>query len=128
MVRILQFAIAASKGGYTQYITNIWRCIDKSKIHFDFVTFSKTIDFAEEFINNGCRVHQMSAYPEENMEKFIAEFGSVLNQKYNAIEVHTIGRALLLRKWQKRKGSKLLSMRIVRVYQKQKMHMRKQNC
>ena len=109
MVRILQFAIAASKGGYTQYIPNICRCIDKSKIHFDFVTFSKTIDFAEEFINNGCRVHQMSAYPEENMEKFIAEFGSVLNQKYNAIEVHTsYWKSTIVEEMAKEKGVKVI--------------------
>lgn len=109
MVRILQFAIAASKGGYTQYITNIWRCIDKSKVHFDFVTFSKTIDFAEEFINNGCRVHQISAYPEENMETFIDEFGSVLNLKYNAIEVHTsFWKNTIVEEMAKEKGVKVI--------------------
>ncbi len=109
MVRILQFAIAASKGGYTQYITNIWRCMDKSKVHFDFVTFSKTIDFAEEFINNGCQVYRISAYPEENMETFIAEFRNVLNQKYDAIEIHTsFWKSTIVEVMAKEKGIKVI--------------------
>jgi glycosyltransferase involved in cell wall biosynthesis len=109
MVRILQFAIAASQGGYTQYITNIWRCMDKSKVHFDFVTFSKTVDFAEEFINDGCQVYQISAYPEEDMETFIAEFGSVLNQKYDAIEIHTsFWKSTIVEKMAKEKGVKVI--------------------
>ena len=109
MVRILQFAIAASQGGYTQYITNIWRCMDKSKVHFDFVTFSKTVDFAEEFINDGCQVYQISAYPEEDMETFIADFGSVLNQKYDAIEIHTsFWKSTIVEKMAKEKGVKVI--------------------
>lgn len=109
MVRILQFAIAASKGGYTQYITNVWRCMDKSKVHFDFVTFSKTIDFAEEFINNGCQVFRISAYPEENMEIFVAEFGNVLNQEYDAIEVHTsFWKSTIVEKMAKEKEIKVI--------------------
>lgn len=89
MVKILQFAIASSQGGYTQYVTNIWRLMDKNKIHFDFVTFSKTIDFAKEFIHGGCKIHQISVYPEENMSGFIDEFGKVLNCGYDIIEIHT---------------------------------------
>lgn len=89
MIKILQFAIASSQGGYTQYVTNIWRLIDRKKIHFDFVTFSKTIDFAEEFIYGDCKVHQMSVYPEENRECFIDEFEKVLNYGYDIIEIHT---------------------------------------
>lgn len=89
MKRILQFAIASSQGGYTQYVTNIWRLIDKNKIHFDFVTFSKHIDFAEEFIRNGCKVYQMSVYPEEDMELFISEFRNILENGYDVIEIHT---------------------------------------
>lgn len=89
MIKVLQFAIASSQGGYTQYVTNIWRLIDKNKIHFDFVTFSRTIDFAEEFIYSNCKVYRMSVYPEENRERFIDEFGKVLDYGYDIIEIHT---------------------------------------
>lgn len=89
MKKILQFTIASTQGGHTQYITNIWRLMDKTKIHFDFVTFSKTIDFAKEFIDAGCEVYQISVHPEENMEAFVAEFEKILDYGYDAIEIHT---------------------------------------
>lgn len=89
LIKILQFAIASSQGGYTQYVTNIWRSMNKDKIHFDFVTFSKTIDFAEEFIRSSCKVHQISVYPEEDLQRFIDEFEKVLDCGYDIIEIHT---------------------------------------
>ncbi len=89
MIKVLQFAIASSQGGYTQYVTNIWRLMDKNKIHFDFVTFSKNIEFAVEFIHSGCKVHQISVYPEDDMKGFVDEFGAVLDCGYDIIEIHT---------------------------------------
>lgn len=89
MIKVLQFAIASSQGGYTQYVTNIWRLMDRDMLHFDFVTFSKTIDFAEELIRGGCKVYQISTYPEEDMKTFMEEFGKVLDSGYDIIEVHT---------------------------------------
>lgn len=89
MVKILQFAIASSQGGYTQYVANIWRLMNRDMLHFDFVTFSKTIDFAEEFIHGGCKVYQISTYPEEDMKTFMEEFGKVLDGGYDIIEIHT---------------------------------------
>lgn len=89
MIKVLQFAIASSQGGYTQYVTNIWRRMDRNRIHFDFVTFSKNIEFAEEFLHQGCKVHQISVYPEEDMQRFIDEFEEVLNCEYDIIELHT---------------------------------------
>lgn len=89
MIKVLQFAIASSQGGYTQYVTNIWRLMNRDMMHFDFVTFSKTIDFAEELIRGGCKVYQISTYPEEDMKTFMEEFGKVLDGGYDIIEVHT---------------------------------------
>lgn len=109
MKKILQFAIASSQGGYTQYVTNIWRLIDKSTIHFDFVTFSKTIDFADEFIKAGCNVYQISAYPEENMQVFTREFQQILDNGYDAIEVHTsFWKNTIVEKLSKQKGVKVI--------------------
>lgn len=89
MIKVLQFPIASSQGGYTQYVTNIWRLMNRDMLHFDFVTFSKTIDFAEELIRGGCKVYQISTYPEEDMKTFMEEFGKVLDSGYDIIEVHT---------------------------------------
>lgn len=88
-IKILQFTIAASKGGRTQYILNVWNKIDKAKIQFDFVTFSKELDFEDVLIQMGCKVYHITHYPEDDLEGFIKEFSIVLQQNYDIIEVHT---------------------------------------
>lgn len=88
-IRILQFPLAASKGGVTQYVLNLWKNIDRKIIQFDFITFSPYLDFENELLKEGCKVYHMSCYPETNEEQFAAEFGAVLNRGYDVIELHT---------------------------------------
>jgi len=88
-VKILQFPLAASKGGITQYILNLWKNINKEKIQFDFMTFNPKLDFEEELLKEGCKVHHMSCYPEADERKFIEEFDAVLDCGYDVIELHT---------------------------------------
>lgn len=88
-IKILQFAIVASKGGKTRYALRNWKYIDKSKFQFDFVTFNKHLDYEQELIDEGCRVYYMSCCPEENREQFIEEFDAVLNNGYDAIHIYT---------------------------------------
>lgn len=88
-IKILQFTIAATKGGRTLYILNNWKKINKDKFQFDFITFSKKLDFEQELIDEGCHVWHMSCYPEENREQFIKEFDRILENEYNVIHIHT---------------------------------------
>lgn len=88
-IRILQFTVAASKGGRTQYILNLWNKIDHSKYAFDFVTFSKELDFEYKLKTEGCNVYHVKNYPEDNREAFISEFKDILANNYDVIEVHT---------------------------------------
>ncbi len=109
MRRILQFPIAASRGGRTQYILNLWKLVDRTKIHFDFVTFSKTLDFAKELLEDGCMVYQISTYPETDMEQFILEFEKVLDAGYDAIEVHTsFWKNTIVEEMARRKGVEII--------------------
>lgn len=87
--KILQFTIAATKGGRTRYVLNIWNYIDKSKFIFDFITFSEELDFKEKIIRQGGRVYYISVHPEQDKERFVCEFNKVLNNGYDAIEIHT---------------------------------------
>lgn len=89
MKKILQFSIAETMGGRTQYIYNVWRHIDKTKYSFDFVTFSKNIDFAKELISYGCAVYQLTCHPNDDLNGFINEFRVVLAHDYDVIEIHT---------------------------------------
>lgn len=88
-VRVLQFPLAASKGGITQYVLDLWKNIDRARIHFDFLTFSPVLDFEEGLIDEGCRVYHMSCYPETDCERFSMEFKAVLDNGYDVIELHT---------------------------------------
>lgn len=88
-IRVLQFPVAASKGGVTQYVLNLWKNIDRNKIQFDFVTFSQYLDFESELINSGSRIYHMSCYPEQERQTFINEFNKILNHNYDVIELHT---------------------------------------
>lgn len=88
-IKVLQFTVAAGKGGRTLYVLNNWKHIDKSRFQFDFITFSPTLDFEQELLDEGCKVFHMSCYPEQNREKFIQELDVVLDQGYDAIHIHT---------------------------------------
>lgn len=88
-IKVLQFTIAASMGGRTTYILNQWRHINKDKIQFDFVTFSKDLSCEKELLQQGCIVHHIEHHPTEDKQHFIEEFEKVLEYGYDVIEIHT---------------------------------------
>lgn len=88
-IKVLQFTVAAGKGGRTLYILNNWKHIDKTLFQFDYITFSKTLDFEQELLDEGCKVFHMSCYPEENREQFIKEMDAILDNGYDVIHIHT---------------------------------------
>ncbi len=88
-IRVLQFTVAQSKGGQTQFILNNWKYIDKERFSFDFVTFSPVLDFEEELTAQGCNVFHISCYYHDNPERFVKEFEKILQRGYDAIHIHT---------------------------------------
>lgn len=88
-IKVLQFTVAATKGGRTLYVLNNWRKINKEKFQVDFITFSPTLDFEDELAAQGSRVYHLSAYPEADKEQFVKEFDAVLDQGYDVIHIHT---------------------------------------
>ena len=87
--KVLQFTIAKSMGGRTQYILNTWRHIDRNRFQFDFVTFSQQLQIESSLKNEGCEIYHISSYPEKNRELFIKEFKEVLRNGYDIIDIHT---------------------------------------
>ncbi len=87
--KVLHFPIANSRGGITNYALTNWEYINKEMFQFDFATLSKTLDFEEELKAEGCKVHYLSCYAEDNKEKFIQEFSELLENKYDIIHLHT---------------------------------------
>ena len=87
--KVLHFPIANSRGGITNYALTNWIYIYKEVFQFDFATLSKTLDFEEELRTQGCKVHYISCYAEENEEKFIEEVLKILDDGYDIIHIHT---------------------------------------
>ncbi len=88
-IKILQFPIANSYGGITHYALNNWKWMDKDKFQCDFATMSKKLDFADEILATGSKIHYISCYAEENEEQFIKEIDKILDENYDVVHLHT---------------------------------------
>ncbi|MBR5598258.1 MAG: glycosyltransferase [Lachnospiraceae bacterium] len=88
-IKILQFPIANSNGGITHYALNNWKFMDKDCFHCDFATMSKKIDFENEIIQTGSKIHYISCYAEDNKEQFRYEFEKILDERYDIVHLHT---------------------------------------
>lgn len=88
-IRILQFPIANSRGGMTQYALTNWKWMDKDKFECDFVTMSKHLDFEAEVLAMGSRIFYISCYAEDNKSQFVKEFDEILNKGYDVVHLHT---------------------------------------
>ncbi len=88
-IKVLQFPIAQSRSGITHYAMRNWDYIDKTRFQFDFATLSKSLDFENELLSKGSKVHYISCYAEEDPVKFADEFRNILKNGYNAVHLHT---------------------------------------
>lgn len=88
-IKILQFPIANSRGGMTQYALMNWKWMDKDKFECDFVTMSKHLDFEDEVLATGSRILYVSCYAEDNKDQFMKEFDEILNTGYDVVHLHT---------------------------------------
>lgn len=86
--KILQMFVANAKGGRTQYMLNNWQYIDKEKFQFDFATLSPKLDFADRLEKEGCKIHYITCYAEENLEQFISEIDRVFSEGYDVVHIH----------------------------------------
>lgn len=87
----MQFPMANAYGGITQYALQNWRYIDKERFQFDFATLSKTkLHFEDEVTAQGCKVHYISCYAEEDKAQFTKEIKHILLEgEYDAVHLHT---------------------------------------
>ncbi len=89
-IRVLQFPMANSYGGITQYVLQNWRYIDKVRFQFDFATLCKDkLYFEDEVAAQNCMVYHISCYAEEDKEKFSNEIRAILANGYDVVHLHT---------------------------------------
>lgn len=89
MKKILHFTIANTGSGMTKFILSLWENIDRKKYHFDFVTMSKHLDYAEQLEKTGCKIYYLSTYAEEDKEQFTKEVEAILDNGYDVVHLHT---------------------------------------
>lgn len=87
-IKVLQMFAGNAKGGRTQYMLNNWKYINRSIFQFDFATLSKKLDFAEQLEAEGCKIHYVSCYAEENYEQFVSEIDDILSLGYDIVHIH----------------------------------------
>lgn len=88
-LKVLQMPIGNAGGGITRYALENWRCIDKSRFRFDFVTRSPVLDFSEELAATGAKIHHLSCSSMENEKRFLNEMESILDDDYHVVHLHT---------------------------------------
>lgn len=104
-IKVLHFTIANTGGGITQFVLKLWKHIDRSRFHFDFVTMSSYLDFAEELEKQGCKIYYVTTYAETDKEQFVKEIESILDNGYDVVHLHTSWwRGFFLEEIAKKKG------------------------
>lgn len=88
-IKVLQMFVANAKGGRTQYMLNAWKHIDRNLFQFDFATLSPKLDFAENLEAEGCKIHYVSCYAEDDYDRFVSEIDKIFEQKYDVIHIHS---------------------------------------
>ncbi|MCM1230995.1 MAG: glycosyltransferase [Ruminococcus flavefaciens] len=89
-IKVLHFPIRNTNGGITRSAIKYWKFIDKNKFQFDFATCSAKIDFEDEILRTGCKVHYVSCYAEVNPEQFFEEMKNILLEgEYDVVHLNT---------------------------------------
>ncbi len=88
-IKVLHFSIANSGGGITKYALRIWNAIDKERFQCDFATMSKSLDCAQELESQGCKIHYISTYSEQDILKFEEDINKILDDGYDVVHLHT---------------------------------------
>lgn len=88
-LKIIHFPIRNSNGGVTRSALKFWRYIDHDRFQFDFATCSPKLDFEQDIINQGCRLHYISCYAEQDAKQFCKELKEILLQGYDVVHLNT---------------------------------------
>lgn len=87
-IKILHFPIRNTNGGVTRTAMKLWKFIDHERFQFDFATCTK-LDFEQDIIDQGCNVHYISCYAEQNPQQFRKELREILRNGYDAVHLNT---------------------------------------
>lgn len=90
-IRVLQVVASLNAGGMENYIMNLYRMVDRSKVQFDFVVHHAAIGLYEEEIQElGGRVYHFTVLDDKNVIKYISELNRFFGEhrEYRIIHGH----------------------------------------
>lgn len=93
MIKVLQVTGGMNRAGAETMLMNIYRCMDRTQVQFDFIVYDSLIqDYEEEIISLGGKVFHLDCKPGWRMILSINKIRDILreNGPYKAIHVHTL--------------------------------------
>lgn len=90
-IRIIHVLGALNRGGAETMIMNIYRCIDKSKIQFDFIIHTEEkCDYTDEVISLGGKIYSMEKFRGYNYLSYVKQFHEFFSSypEYRVVHGH----------------------------------------
>lgn len=89
-IRVLHFAFGFDVGGIESMLMNLYRRIDRTKVQFDFYTFSSVSQYEDEIRSLGGSVyHARTSGNGFNPWEYLPEIKAFLkNRSYNVVHIH----------------------------------------
>lgn len=89
MIKVLYIGMSDRMGGIESFVINTYRKINKNEIQIDFLKYSNTICFENEFLENGSKVFWIPHRGEKLLRHYIFLFKFFLNHKdYDIVHYH----------------------------------------
>ena len=98
MDRILQVVTGLNRGGLESFVMNVYRKLDRDKIQFDFLMFSKTGVYDDEVLAMGARIFRMPTRRDGYLKsrKAVKDFFKTNARNYIAVHQHVSSLSSLL--------------------------------
>lgn len=90
-VRVLQVVASLNAGGMENYIMNLYRMVDRTKVQFDFVVHHAAIGLYEEEIKEmGGKIYHFTVLDDKNIFKYVSELNSFFekHKEYRIVHGH----------------------------------------
>ena len=90
-IRVLQVVASLNAGGMENYIMNLYRMVDKSKVQFDFVVHHAAVGLYEDEIQKlGGKIYHFTVLDDKNVVKYISELNRFFDEhkEYQIIHGH----------------------------------------
>ena len=88
MIRILHISDSMNHGGIENFIMNIYRTIDRSKVQFDFIQFKRNSVYNDEILELGGKIYYLPGKGEDIISNFRGIRKIVKDNNYKIVHRH----------------------------------------